>query len=156
MGFGAGQVARFVEFGVVFEAVLDGADDNGPGIDLPVGFGDDAAVERAWGVLGRSAVVFHRFFHGLALLGREEVLQEGIGHQDLARIDVVVVAAVHDAQVVIGGDDIDHIWIHGDALGSQHVGDFGALTDHGLDMIELVGLVEMGVAGQDLRFDIGG
>ena len=156
MGFGTGQMARFVEFGVVFEAVLDGADDDGAGVDLPVGFGHDAAVEGAGGVLRGSAVVLHRLFHGLELFRREEVFQEGIGQEDLTRVDVVVFAAVHDAQVVIGGDDIDHIGIHVDALAGQHIGEGGALTDHGLDMIELVGLVEMGVAGQDLRFDISG
>ena len=155
MGLGAGQVAGLVKFGIVFEAVLDGADDDGPRVDLPVGFRHDAAVEGTGRGLGGGTVVFDGFFHRLELFRREILGEDGIGQQDLARVDMVVLPAVDDAQVVVGSDDVDHVAVHVDTLRRKLLGQGLALTDHGRDVVELVCLVEMRVTREDFRLDVG-
>ena len=49
---GAGEMAGFVKFGIVLEAELEGPQEDGVRIDLPVGFGYDAAIEGTRGLFG--------------------------------------------------------------------------------------------------------
>ena len=52
--------------------------------------------------------------------------------------------------VVVGGDGVDHVRIDGVVAGQVE-----ALRDDRAHVVDAVGAVECGVAGDDLRFDVG-
>ena len=67
---------------------------------------------------------------------------------------MVVFPPVHDAQIVVGGDHIDHVAVYIHSLLFQHVGNVCALPDHGRNMVQLVRLVKMGVARQNVALNV--
>ena len=73
-----------VEFRVVGQAVLDAAPDDGLRDDLTVRFRDQAPVNRAWSVVGRSPVVFGGLGDGLDLFLGEPIAQTLVGTDDVS------------------------------------------------------------------------
>ena len=139
-----------VERGVVRQPVLHRAADDRRGVDYPVGFGHDAAVDRAGRMVRRGAVVLRGLAHHPELLCGEPSAHLGIFRQDAPGVDVVPLASVHQPRVVVGGDGVDHVCVH-IVVGGQRE----ALRNDRADVVRAVGAVEMFVAGDDLGLDIG-
>ena len=62
-------------------------------------------------------MVLDSLLHHQELFGREPALEPCIGHQNLSAGDVVNGSWSRQSQIVIGGDDIDHIDIGTRLLG---------------------------------------
>lgn len=89
--------------------------------------------------------------HLLNLRGRETSGQEGVGADYAARVEMVVLASVGEAQVVEGGDAVDHVGLQL----RQAPGQLQAPVNDHEGMIAAVCLVEGVVAGQDVAFYVG-
>jgi len=137
-----------VKFGVVGKAELNGTAENDLSHDVAVGFGNNLPIERTRCVAGRCAVVFYRFLHDFDLFCRKPALQSGVGSQYLTAGKVVDGTGPRHAEVVIGGNNIDHIDIG--TCGTHQV---QGVTDDTGDVLQIVGTVELGVLRQDVRLD---
>ena len=140
-----------IGFGGEAKAVLHGAAQGDVGVDDTVGFGHNASVEAARFVVGRGAVVFNGFAHGLYFVGGKPSGQDGVGGQDFARYQVVRLAVAAQSRVVISRYGIDHTHV---GLG-QPGGQCQAFADDGAGMVGVVGRVERAVAGDDFGLDVG-
>ncbi len=143
----AAEVRLAVECGAVRQAVLHRAAEYGVGVDQPVGGGHDPSVEVAGRPCGRGAVVFHGFAHERDGRGREEAAQHRVGGEDFARDQVVAFTSRDEARVVVGRDDVGRALV-----GAPRPGQCEAALDDAPHVCDVVRLVEMRIAGDDLRF----
>ena len=137
----AGAVPFAVECGVVVEAVLDGAAHDRHGVDLTVGLGDDASVDRARRPLRRSAVVLHGVAHHGQLLRGEPACKAAVRCEDFGRDEVVAFAARDEPRIVVGRNGVDHVGVDLAACGQLE-----AAPDDRADVVGAVGAVEAVVA----------
>ena len=145
----AGAVPFAVECGVVVEAVLDGAAHDRHGVDLTVGLGDDASVDRARRPLRRGAVVLHGIAHHGQLLRGEPACKAAVRCEDFGRDEVVAFAARDEPRIVVGRNGVDHVGVDLAACGQLE-----AAPDDRADVVGAVGAVEAVVARDDLRLDV--
>ena len=68
-------VAFMVELRVVGQAVLDGATDDGVGLNVAVGLSNDLAVDATGSVGGGGTMVFDGLSHDFDLVGRKPLSQ---------------------------------------------------------------------------------
>ena len=94
-------------------------------------------------------MVFDRFAHRADLLLPEPAAQFGIGFENPACIQMMVLASVNESRIVVGGDCIDHVGVDR-VVGSQ----CQAACDDRVDVVEVVCPVEIPVAGEYLPFDV--
>ena len=144
-------MCRFVVFGVVCDAVLHGALDDGVRLDVAVGIGDDFAVECLGFVAEGCTVFLGGDGHDLYLGGGEPFGQTWVLTNDLCGDDVMAVAAFDDAGVVVGGNGVYHVFVELGVVLSE----FHALRYDALDVGEVVCEVELVVAGEYVLFHIG-
>ena len=57
-------------------------------------------------------------------------------------------AGARHAEIVVGGDDIDHV-----DVGTRHLDEFHGMADDTGDVLHVVGSIESGVLRQDFRLD---
>lgn len=98
------------KFGIVLQAILQGTPKDGIRVEHAVGFGDEAAIERAWRLLAGSAVVFDGLGKELYLIGREERRQESILPDKSAGMEMVEGAIDLEPYIMIGGDGVSKDW----------------------------------------------
>ena len=134
-----------VELGIVRQAELDGAADNGDGLDHPVRLSDEAAVDAAGRGGGGGAVVFGRLGYGLDLILGEPLPQAPVGPDDAAAFQVVRLAVDGKPQVVAGSGGVEHLLVYVVRL-AHGEGPF----DYRTGVVFPVCHVEGGVAGDDL------
>lgn len=140
----------FVELGIAFETILNGSLDYLFGIDKAVGFGNDFAVDAAWLVTRRGAVVFGGLRHGLDLCFVEPFFQTFIVSDDASRNEMMGVAAFAKSCVVVCCNGIYHIGIRIVMLCKGE-----AAANHVVGMVALVSGIEIVIFGQDFLLDIG-
>ena len=89
-----GALIERVEVGIgkEFEAIGHRAMNNGKGIDLSIGFGDDGTVDGTRRVLATGTMIFHGIAHGEELVVREPLTQGVIGHENLTGMDMMMLA----------------------------------------------------------------
>lgn len=95
-------------------------------------------------------MVLHGFAHHFDLLPGEPATHLCVFRQDASGVDVVAFASVRQPRVVVGGDGVDHIYIHVVMRGQRE-----ALRNDRADVVRAVGAVEMFVTGDDLGLGIG-
>ena len=134
-----------VELGVVGQSEVDGAAEDGVDVDVAIGLGNNLAVERAGRLAGGGPVVLDSLTHNLNLFSREPALQSGVGRQNLAARDVVDGTGTGHAEVVVGGNAIDHVDV---GTGDAH--QVEGIADDTRDVLQVVGTVKLGVLGQYL------
>ena len=85
----AAVLALTVQAGFMFEPVLKGASHDGLAVDDAVGLGNDAAVDGAWLVIARGAMVFGRIGNGVDFILIEPLLQPLIFTHNAGAVDVM-------------------------------------------------------------------
>ena len=138
-----------VKFRMMVEAELDGAADDLLRRDEAVGFGHDFAVNRAWFMSRRGAMVFSGLRHGFDLFFIEPFPQILVLADDASRNEMVRVAAFAKPRVVVGSDGVDHVYLDLIMLGQGQTSRndlFGVVT--------LVSSIKKIVAGQNAPLDV--
>jgi hypothetical protein len=95
-------------------------------------------------------VIFRRLRDQLDLIGREPLPEAFVASDDSAGFQMVRGPVHGEACIVIGRSRVHDVRVHVIVLRQ-----FQRLLDHAPRVVFLMGLVEMTVAGNDLRFDIG-
>ena len=137
----------FCELRVVVESEVYGSLEDDVGAQVSVGFGDDASVDGAWRMRCGCAVVFHGLSHDLYLCGCEPSLQALVGGEDLCAGDVVDGSWPAEAEVVVCGDDVDHVDV---GRGMSCDGERTAYD--GCYVLHVVGSIKLCVAWKDFLF----
>ena len=83
-------MAFIVKLRVVAESELDCAAEHGIAVNVAVGFCHNLTIDATRGTAGGGTVILYGLFHDLDLLGREPLLETGIGHKDLSPSDMMV------------------------------------------------------------------
>ena len=97
---------------IVRQSVLYGAFYYKFWLYITVGFGHNTAIDVAWLVCRRSAMVFHCLCHCVNLLRVEPLHQTLVATHHTSRRRVMHLTALAEAYIVIGGSTIDHINIY--------------------------------------------
>ena len=95
-------------------------------------------------------MIFRRLRDQLDFIGREPLPEAGVAPDDLAGFQMVGGPVHGEAGVVIGRRRVHDVRVHVIVLRQ-----FQRLPDHDACVIFLMGFVEMPIAGDDFRFDIG-
>ena len=118
-------------------------------INLPIGFGNDSAIDGTRRILTTGSMIFHRVTHGEELVVSEPLAQVLVGHQDFTRIDMMPIPIELQAQIMVRGNDICHGLV-GVVCSCQ----FEALANDCFGMIPLVASVKSIVLWQNLLLNI--
>lgn len=145
----AQELTFAIQVGIIRQPVLQSPAHNGFGINLAVGFGQNAAVDGARRLSARCAVVFGGIGHDLDFLWREPPKQPVVVAQDASTHQVVPLAPLGQAQVVIGGGHKHHGGVH---VGEK-VGQAQALGHHMMDVLAPMPGIEVVIAGHNLLFE---
>ena len=140
-----------VEIGgrVLLHAVLEGAAEDGLGVNLPVSLCHDSPVDSARRAFGTRAMVLYGIAHGEELLLSEPFAEVGVRHEDFARMDMVELAVHGETEVVVGGNGVRHVFV-----GMVFVRQFDTLGNDALRVVTLMSAVEGVVAREDVLFNI--
>ena len=138
-----------VQFGIVGQAELDSAADDGLGDDEAVGLGDEAAIQAARRSRGRRAVVLGGLRDGFDLFRGEPSAQARVGADDAAALEMVGLAVHRKPQVVAGRGGVQHVQV--DVVGRSH--GQRALYDCARVVLP-VRLVKGGIAGNYLILNV--
>ena len=92
-------------------------------------------------------MILHGFFHDFNLLGSEPALQSGISLEDFATGEVVDGARTAHSQVVVGGNDINHV-----DVGTCYRYEFQGVFDDTGYVAQSVALAKFCIFGQNLCF----
>jgi len=147
---GALDVLVVGEVWIVGFAVEDSASEDILGNDVVVRVGDDSPIQRARRVVCRGAVILNGFLHQCDLFLREPTQEGLVGLHEGCRGEVVGFASPWNAEVVVCGDGIGHVFVRAAGAGEEQ-----AFSDGCFDMAAAVAIGEGFVLGQDLLFDVG-
>ena len=92
--------------------VIVGASEKFRDVAGAVGGRDDFAVDVAGVVREAGAVIFDGFGHSFYFCGREESLQGFVGAEHFGGFEVVSFVVDEATEVVVGGDDINHVEVN--------------------------------------------
>ena len=145
-----------VEFGIMREAVLDGAPHNGLSVNDAVGLRHDASVDAARFVVGRCTVVFRRPGHDFNLLRGKPEAQLFVAADYASGYEMMGFAPFAQTGIVVCRDGIDHVAVERLTFAPciYFVSKHKALFDDGSHMVCFMGVVEMPVTGNYFRLDI--
>lgn len=149
VGIGTVEVPVEISGGVLLHAVLEGAAENGLGVDLPVRFCHDSPVDGSWRAFGTRTMVLDGIAHGEELLLGKPLAEIGVRHEDFARMDMVELAVHGQAEVVVGGNGVRHVLV-GMVLARQSE----ALGNDALRVVALMPAVKGVVAREDGQGDV--
>jgi len=113
---GSLPVTLFVKFRVIGQAELDGAADYCPGLDHPVGLGDEGSVDAARGSFGRCAVIFGGLGDELDFVRAEPSAEIDIGPNNFAAFEVMGFPVDGKAEVVAGSGGVKDFEVDGVVL----------------------------------------